>query len=185
MKFLIIILFLFLSACSKKEGDPTFYPDCSYLTQDVTATVHHIYTGIDIPPRAPCVLAPDVGNYPASMNLFSFELPNLEVDEEVQAYIQWEMTNDMPGNMMVAWFMVLSDSPNSYEGEVLTGSVGENISVNMHHAVYDSIVPFHFVKEAGTKYLNLVVYGASDAHINGKHIIAEHKNSTIYIRRIK
>jgi hypothetical protein len=178
----ILLLALLLSACAPSPKDPTFYPDCSYKS-DLTYVVHNFYHAVDIAPRANCVLAPDVGNYYDSVNLYSFELPNLQVGEEIRAYIQWEMTNDMPDNMMVAWFMVLSDSPDSWEGEVLTGSVGENISVNMHHAVYQAYAPFYFIKDPELKYLNLVVYGASDAHINGKHVIAEGKNSTIYIRR--
>lgn len=178
---LLLVLSLFILACAPNPKDPTFYPDCSY-TEGVTATVHHFFIGDTLTPRAPCVLSPDQGSHKLSVNLFSFYLPNLKEGEEIEAYMQWEITNDMPGNMMVAWFMVLADTPDSYEGEILRGSLGKNITVNVHHDVHHTYSPFHFVKEPGDKYLNLVVYSASDAHINGKHVIAEPLNN-LSIRR--
>lgn len=180
MRVFLCITFVLLAACDKKQS---YMPDCSYRSLDITSEVHHVYSQVGPYAKADCILAPDIIDLKVSRVLYSFKMPSLSVGENIYAYTQFELTNDMPKPIMVSWYWTLARDPNSWLGEHITRPVGENITPGTHHGVFQA-QGFYEVLDPSLDHLNLVVYAASgEKDLTGEHVIVEPGYATIFIER--
>jgi hypothetical protein len=110
--------------------------------------------------------------------LFSLRLPDLKAGDVVQAHGQFEVTNDLGFNVMIAHAMLVhrsetvvvhSDKP---EGQVLSEYAGENVTPDMHHA-FRTLVGSFAATVDGDAWLSVVIYSASDSPKPGDTIKVE------------
>ncbi|HKB05388.1 MAG TPA: hypothetical protein VKD90_24400 [Gemmataceae bacterium] len=110
--------------------------------------------------------------------LYSLKLPDLKRGDVVQAHSQFEVTNDLGVNVMLAHSMLLhvketvvahEDKP---DGRVLCEYAGENITPGMHHG-FRTLTGSIAVPDDGDAWLSVVLYAASTGVPPGRRLTVQ------------
>ncbi|MGB0508257.1 MAG: hypothetical protein ACPGGK_18885 [Pikeienuella sp.] len=106
--------------------------------------------------------------------LYKLKVEDLKPGDVVRAVTQFEATNDLGFNVMLAHSVLFSKTETLFQGEE-TGPrkdfmkpcvpAGENITPGMHHG-YRSLSCFATVQKYGDHWISVIVYGASTAAIH-------------------
>lgn len=100
--------------------------------------------------------------------LYSLKLPELKTGDVVHAHSQFEVTNDLGFNVMIAHAMLVhreetvvvhGDQP---DGQVISEHAGENVTPDMHHGFRTLTGSFAAVAD-GDAWLSVIIYSASDS----------------------
>lgn len=111
-------------------------------------------------------------------SLYSLKLPGLRKGDVVQVHSQFELTNDLGFNVMLAHAMLLTTNESIIKygdkpsGIILSNYAGENITRNMHHG-FRTLVGSARIDEDGDAYVSVIVYAASDASKPGDKLKVE------------
>ena len=106
--------------------------------------------------------------------LYRLRLPDLKSGDIVRATAQFEATNDLGFNVMLAHAVLMVPDDRVYRGETALPRsgfmppcfpAGENITPDMHHG-YRSLSCFATAERDGDHWLSVVIYGASTAAIH-------------------
>jgi hypothetical protein len=110
--------------------------------------------------------------------LYSLKLPDLKIGDVVQAHSQFEVTNDLGFNVMIAHAMLVhgketvvveGDKP---DGQVISEYAGENVTPDMHHA-FRTLAGSFAASADGDAWLSVLIYAASDSPKPGDEIKVE------------
>ena len=110
--------------------------------------------------------------------LFSLKLPDLKTGDVVQAHSQFEVTNDLEFNVMIAHAMLVhrketvvihGDKP---EGQHLSEFAGENVTPDMHHG-FRTLAGSFATTTDGDAWLSVLIYSASDSPKPGEIVKVE------------
>ena len=105
--------------------------------------------------------------------LFSERLTDIKKGEVILVLSQFETTNNLGFNVMLASRVVLADSPTSAIGIEITEASGFNITPNMHHGKTVEVGTMVSPRDYATKYVNVYAYAASTAASPGDTIKVE------------
>jgi hypothetical protein len=110
--------------------------------------------------------------------LYSLKLPDLRRGDVVQAHCQFEVTNDLGFDVMLAHAMLIHrketvvvhrDQP---EGRLLCEYAGENITPNMHHG-FRTLMGSLSLEDDGDGWVSVLIYAASSAAKPGNTLSVE------------
>ena len=111
--------------------------------------------------------------------LYSLYLPNLSGGEIVQAHCQFEVTNDLETNVMLAHAMllhrsetVIKNSEKKPSGSLLCPYAGENVTPGMHHG-FRTLVGSCQVEGAGDAWISVIAYCATNGTAKGRKVKVE------------
>ena len=110
--------------------------------------------------------------------LFSLKLPDLRRGDVVQAHSQFEVTNDLGVNVMLAHAMLLHDKEtvvvhaDKPAGRPLCEYAGENVTQGMHHG-FRTLVGSTAVADDGDAWVSVVVYAASTGVPIGRKVTVQ------------
>jgi hypothetical protein len=100
--------------------------------------------------------------------LYSLKLPDLKTGDVIQAHCQFEVTNDLGFNVMLAHAMlvhrketVVMDGERP-EGQIICEYAGENVTPDMHHA-FRTLAGSFAATADGDTWLSVLIYAASDS----------------------
>ena len=110
--------------------------------------------------------------------LYSLKLPDLKIGDVVQAHSQFEITDDLGFNVMIAHAMLVHDKETIAihgqrpEGQVISEYAGENVTPDMHHG-FRTLAGSFAATSDGDAWLSVVIYSASDSPKPGDVIKVE------------
>ena len=110
--------------------------------------------------------------------LYSLRLPALRKGDVVQAHAQFEVTNNLKYNVMLAHAMLLHGEEtivvdaNNPEERVLCEYAGENITPDMHHG-FRTLIGSFAAEESGDAWVSVVIYAVSSAAKSGDRLRVE------------
>lgn len=99
--------------------------------------------------------------------IFSQKVSNLKKGEIILVICQFETTNNLGFNVMIASQVVLANSPDAIVGTEVTEASGFNVTKNMHHGKTVEVGTLIVAGNYPTKYINVIAYAASTAASNG------------------
>ena len=105
--------------------------------------------------------------------IYSILVPELAVDDILILTSAFEVTNNNNINVMIGSDVRLSDSSNSVDGIILDRAYAFNVTPGMHHGVMMHARQYKVKKNCFNKYINLVVWSASDEAIPGMKLVIE------------
>lgn len=110
--------------------------------------------------------------------LYSLKLPRLRKGDVVQVHCQFEVTNDIGFNVMLAHSMLFHRKETIVkhggqpDGHLLCEYAGENITPGMHHG-FRTLMGSLVVPDDGDAWVSVVIYAASDAAKPGDKVSVE------------
>lgn len=115
--------------------------------------------------------------------LFSQALTNIQQGEVIQVMCQFETTNDLGFNVMIASQVILADSATALTGLEITEASGFNISKNMHHGKTVEVGTIQSPEAFPTMYVNVIAYAASTASTPGDVLTVEQDYGRLSVLR--
>lgn len=95
--------------------------------------------------------------------LYSLPIEEIKKDDILSVTTEFEVTNNAGMNLMIASSVNLCDSPTQIECPQISEANGFNISPQMHHGVVTHSRQLKIDNGAPYKYVNVVIWAASDA----------------------
>ncbi|MBF0433483.1 MAG: hypothetical protein HQK83_19555 [Fibrobacteria bacterium] len=121
--------------------------------------------------------------------LYSQKFDNLVEGEVLVVMAQWEATILKTYNVMMGGYAVLGDSPTwtkLLEAREISEANAYNIDKNMHHGIGSIMGTYSVPAElTGTRYVNIIVYAASDAAAAGDKLKIEQDYGRLSVLRFK
>lgn len=92
-------------------------------------------------------------------------------DDVVLALAEFQVTNQIDKNVLVASQLVLADRPDGVTGQPITPANGQNVTPDMHHGQQTKVGSVAAdIERAGVRYVNLVVWAAMSTAQPGDRI---------------
>jgi len=158
-----------------------FIGDGSGLTGISRTQVNHTNTG-DNSELVTSLLLTNGSPY-TGVVIFSQELQNVQEGEIIMVLCQFEATNDLGFNVMVASQVILADSPTTVQGIEITESRDFNISPAMHHGKIVEVGTISSPENYGTSYVNVIAYAASTKASTGNILKVEQDYGRLSVLR--
>lgn len=159
----LLFLCFFLIACNEK----TLLIDTPEHCEDYDRGAYLLlnekpqqkYSGL--PVKASCLYAPDKISRSYYRVIHSFRANDLKRGEFLEIDAFQQVTNDTPKPLMVSWYWVQGESPDSIDGVEGFRPLGENTDdYIVHHLVTHSNGAWE-IKDPSLEYFNLVLFSAS------------------------
>ncbi len=194
MRYLILILFLFLVACDKDkvkdigQCNEFLFVDDNYLEKIAVLEENSNYaqTGNEAEFYR-CLDAPDTHDFEFRSEfrvIYSIKIEKAEIGDILHFYANGEITNETPKPMFVAFYLAIADDPLDVFGNIITKEHGYNISVNMHHGVVSENGAYLVNETIENKYLNFVIYAASgEKKLKNEFVIIEPNYGSLTVVR--
>lgn len=115
--------------------------------------------------------------------IYSQRLTNVKAGEIILVFSQFETTNDLGFNVMVASQVILADSSTEVTGTEITEASGFNVTPNMHHGKTLEVGTLVSPADYAEKYVNVCVYAASTAASPGDAITVEQDYGRLSVLR--
>lgn len=93
--------------------------------------------------------------------VFSVPVGPLAVGDIIVALCEWEVTNDLGYNVMVASQMVLAPTRDAVAGAEVTEANGYNVTPAMHHGIVSKVGMLAVTRAMASAHVNVVAYAAS------------------------
>jgi hypothetical protein len=172
---LIIIIFGILTACSGYDPVPHVKP-CEPFSEEFVEALEvpriHRYVSPDaftVAERVHCLDAPDRADFEAARVAYSVKLDRVDKGDLLHIDTMIHAENPMEVSVLFVVVLVVADSPDEIHGEELIERVGDNISAADHYADKHVGLTIRAEEKIRGKYLNVVVYSATDAKVFNKH----------------
>lgn len=107
------------------------------------------------------------------MVVFSVPIGDLPLGAALSVAAEYEATNPLGYNVMVASYLILADSPTATTGVEIAEANGFNITANMHHGIITKVGALVVTEATPAAYVNLVSYAASSAATPGATLRVE------------
>jgi len=105
--------------------------------------------------------------------IYSIPVSKLTVDDILVITSAFEVTNNNNIDVMIGSDVRLSDSSNSVDGIILDRAYTFNVTPGMHHSVMTHGRQYKVKENYFNKYINLVIWSASDAALPGMKLAIE------------
>lgn len=159
-----ILFLLLLVGCGKFNP---MHPFCHEIEYDIGKVptldldvARFVQTG-NFGEQYACLAAPDFITIQEFRSIYSIRLLNLKKDDIIDFRATGQATNDMPSEVMVSWYVILTDSPKKVIGTNITEHHGYNITPEMHHGVIGESGLYKVRADTDSVYLNFIVYAAT------------------------
>ena len=93
--------------------------------------------------------------------IFSQKIEDLSEGDVIEVLAEFEATNDLGYNVMLASGVVLCETAEQVRGIEICENNGFNITPSMHHATTNKVGTFRCTKNISKGYINVIVYAAS------------------------
>ena len=147
-----------------------------------------------------CIVAYDSGNFselvaslPATDDdspyapevIFSAEIARISEGDIIQVMAEFEVTNDLGYNCMIASQVVLADAATSTSGTEITEANGFNITPGMHHGTTVRVGAYVASEDYTSVFVNVIGYAASSAAQPGDTLAVEPDYGRLTILHIR
>lgn len=106
-------------------------------------------------PVSPWTLHPEV--------IYSVHVEEASKGDILSITTSFEVTNDLPYNVMISSAIVLTNSEVEVKGVALDRPSAWNVTPDMHHGVVNRCRQFKLPEDISNKYVNVIAGAASDA----------------------
>jgi len=115
--------------------------------------------------------------------IYSQQLNDIKAGEIIEVLSEFEVTNDLGFNVMIASIIILADNPTDVTGIEITEANGYNVTPGMHHGTTIKVGTYIVTADYAIKYVNVIGYAASTAASSGNVITVEHDYGRLSVLR--
>lgn len=174
MKKLLILPLLLLLGCS--ESEIAFVEPCTPFSDEYVDSLdipainrHNSIQALTVSERVNCIPAATSASKSEPKVVFSAELEKVNPGDILHIDSMLHVENPLKVNLLLAYALVLSDSPYDVDGEFLTEEVGSNITPGNHYSDRSLSLTLVAEKKIRGQYINLVAITATDANVLNQH----------------
>lgn len=117
--------------------------------------------------------------------VYSQRLENLKAGDILWVNGEFEATNDLGYNVMLASYLTLASAPTIVDGTEISEANGYNITPAMHHGMAYELGSYVITADTPVAYVNLVAYAASTAAGSGAKLTIEQDYGRLSILRFR
>lgn len=114
--------------------------------------------------------------------VYSIKLEDIKKGDILLCGVTSECTSEHHYNIQISGYIILGETQESIEGEIIVPPFGGNVTRNEHHRPF-TCTGTHEVKNKKNKYVNFVMYAASTAANPNDFIVVENNYGRLYVIR--